>query len=110
LTGYSSPQGILGTVWGSSSSNVTVHNSQVIANFTGNGIVGNISQSPLGGGIYVGTTNFLEVDSCSFQSISLIESGGAFYINRSNTITIKNSFFGNNGVRTSGGILSFILF
>jgi hypothetical protein len=99
-----SAQGVVGSIIGSSTSNLTMYDSVFEANETGGGIIGSSSENTLGGVVYVGITSNLEVNNCTFQQISSVVSGGGLYINSSDFVDIQNSVFSHIIVRVSGGI------
>jgi hypothetical protein len=105
ISNSQSTQGIIGTVIGSTSSNVTFHNIQ----FNG-GITGSSSGSILGGSLYIGSSLSFEVDGCLFTGITGVSIGGGFYVNRTNAIKILNSNFSNIQVSTSGGMVDICKF
>jgi hypothetical protein len=84
-----------------------MYNSVFKANETADGIVGSSSVTTLGGVVYVGMANNVEVDNCTFQQVSSVGSGGGLYINSSNGVDIKNSVFNQIVVNISGGVFFF---
>jgi hypothetical protein len=68
VSGLATTQGVIGTVLGSLSSNVTIETSRFIGGSPG--IVGNSSLTVTGGVLYVGSTNVFDTNNCVFQNIS----------------------------------------
>jgi hypothetical protein len=98
-----SSQGVVGSIVGSASSNLTICDSVFEANGSGNGVVGSSSVTTLGGVVYIEAANNVELDNCTFQQISSIGSGGGLYINSSSSVNVKNSVFNQIVVSISGG-------
>jgi hypothetical protein len=102
ISNLQSTQGIIGTVVGSASSNITLHNTR----FSGS-IMGSSSGTVTGGCLYIGSTIMFEVDGCVLEGISGVSIGGGFYVNQSNLIKILNCNFSNIEVSTRGGMMYF---
>jgi hypothetical protein len=98
----------VGSVLGSATSNVSIYNS-VFQSGTGGGIVGSSTVITLGGVVYVGSANIVEVNNSTFQQISGVGSGGGLYISSAVVAEIKNSVY-NEIVATVSGGFSFYLF
>jgi hypothetical protein len=107
INNYGTTQGVVGTVLGSTTSNITIHGCTF--GISNAGLTGNSSLTVLGGGIYLGSANIFESNGCSFQFISGISIGGGMYLNRSASLRVQNSTFSSIQVSTRAGF-SFFLF
>ncbi|PLX00305.1 MAG: hypothetical protein C0593_01205 [Marinilabiliales bacterium] len=66
------------------------------------------SEAKFGGGVYFHGDYFL-LDSCQFDNNQCINTGGAIYIEYSNTATVSNSSFSSNNSSTNGGAVGVYL-
>jgi hypothetical protein len=99
ITNSNSTQGVVGTVLGSDTSNITITNVQFISTISGN------NGSTLGGGLYIGSCNIVNVSGCQFDGIGSVKSGGGLYVDGGISISIEESSFTNINVSTYGGLV-----
>lgn len=102
ITTTASSTGVVLCVGGGINTNVIIHNS----NF--NGITessASVSVNILGGGVYVGSANLVEIDGSLFSNITSVYSGGGAYVGTDGNVLITNCLFQNITVSYSGGVL-----
>jgi hypothetical protein len=102
-----STQGVVGCLQGSAMSNVTIYNTVFEADGTGAGITGSSTDVTMGGVVYVGTVNTVEVVNSTFEQISLVGLGGGLFVTNALLVDVRNTSFKQIVVSTSGGYLFF---
>lgn len=94
----------MGRFQGTTTSNVTFYNSIFQANGSGAGISGSSTDVTLGGIVYIGIVNIVEVVNSTFQQISLVGLGGGLFVTSAVFLDVKNSTFNQIVVSTTGGL------
>jgi hypothetical protein len=96
--------GVVGQLYGSESSNVTIFSSTFTVNESGYGIMGSNLEPPNGGVLYIESVNHLMINSSVFENISNVACGGVLYVESALALSVKNSLFRNVSVSVSGGM------
>jgi hypothetical protein len=102
--------GVLGTLMGSAVSNLTIYNSAFQSNGSLDGVSGSSSENTLGGVVYIGSADVIELENDTFQQISSVASGGGFYVDSAGFVNVENCLFNQIDVRVSGGFFFFFFF
>jgi hypothetical protein len=98
-------KGVVGSVQGSASSNVTIYNSIFEAGSFPFGISGSNTGTTLGGVVYIESANAVEIENNTFKQILSVGSGGVLYISSGLFVNIKGNVFNQIAVSVSGGYL-----
>jgi hypothetical protein len=96
---------VVGTLVGSPSSSLLLFNTYFTTSSSNIGITGSSTGVTLGGCIYIGSVTSVDVDTCGFQFVTSVGSGGGLYVlSTSSNASVWNCVFNSIAVSNSGGM------